>query len=133
MAISSACAIRTAPSLWGQSREKILCGSCRDRILGPVGHETVVFARLDEKPQLVVSVFEGLVEFVHSFGFVGHLARLEIGNNLQAKVRGAADPVGHKQGIHFTFVSAVELVFPKFLNDDRCSAEIIHSLSELIE
>src|SRR5579862_2277572 len=76
------------------------------------GYVAVWMAALEEMPQAVAGLFEGVVKIVNSPDSVGQFSRVEIGNQFVAQVRGAADAAGHERGNDLAVVPALQLILP---------------------
>ena len=90
-------------------------------------------AALEEMPQAVASLLEGIEKFVDFLGFAGHFSRVDIRDEFMAQVCGAANAVGHEHRNDFAVIPALELKFPQLLNRQGGGAKGIDGVAEFVQ
>jgi len=59
-----------------------------------------------QMPQTVAGLFKGIVEFLQPLDVPGHVACLQIGNQIMAEACGAMYAAGNERGNNFVIVTA---------------------------
>src|SRR5579864_2114135 len=100
---------------------------------GAGGCIAVRVSALEQMPQAVAGLLEGIEKFVDFLGFAGHFSGVDIGDEFVAEVCGAANAVSHEQRNNFAVIPALELKFPQLLNRQGGRAKRVDGVAEFVQ